>query len=279
MKKFSLFIAAATLSASVFAQELPKPSPLGEVEQKVGLTEVEIEYSRPGVKDRDIFGDLVPYDKMWRTGANKATSISFSTDVKINGNELIAGDYSLFTIPGKETWQILFNTNLDQWGTGNYQDTEEALRISVKPEEYCFTETMTFTIDNVTDNSASICLKWAETSVCFDMEVEVDEMAEENIQNKINEIENAYGVYNTSARWYLEHGGDKAQALEWAKKSTSIKEEFWNLHTLALAQAANGKYKDAIATAEKSKAMATEAGYDSYISRNDEKIAEWKKMK
>lgn len=267
------------LGSAVAAQELPQPSPLGEIEQNVGLTEVEIEYSRPGVKDREIFGGLVPYGKMWRTGANKATAISFSTDVKINGNDLIAGDYALFTVPGEDSWEIMFNTNLEQWGTGNYQESEEALRIKAKPEKSCFTETMTFHIDNVSDNSASICLMWAETKVCFDMMVEVEAMAEQNIKDKINEIENAYGVYNTSARWYLDHEKDAAQALEWAEKSVGIEQKFWNLHTLARAKAANGDYKAAISTAEQSLEAAKEAGYDSYIKMNEEKIAEWKKMK
>lgn len=279
MKRIFLMAGAALLCTAAFSQDLPKPSPMGEIEQMVGLTEVEIEYSRPGVKDRTIFGDLVPYGEMWRTGANKASKISFSTDVKINGKDLIAGDYAIFTIPGKESWEIMFNTNLEQYGTGNYQDSEESLRISSKPSKVPFTETFTFDIGNITDNSAQICMIWEETRVCFDMEVEVQEMAMKNIENKINEIEKAYGVYNTSARWYLENDGDKAKALEWAQKSTGIQETFWNVLTLSKAYAANGKYKEAIAAAEKSKKLAQEAGYPNYVKMNDENIAKWKSKK
>lgn len=277
MKKIWMWTAACLAVSTLNAQDLPKPSPMGEVEQMVGLTEVEIEYSRPGVKDRKIFGELVPYGQMWRTGANKATKISFSTDVKINGSELLAGDYALFTVPGEESWEILFNTNLEQWGTGNYQDTEEALRVRVKPQTWPFTETFTFSVDNLKDDAASICLTWEETRVCFDMSVEVDAQAEKNILDKISEIENAYGVYNTSARWYVDHGKDPAKALEWARKSTSIKETFWNLYTLSLAQAANSDFKGAVATAEKSIAMAKEAGYDNYVKMNEDNIAKWSK--
>jgi hypothetical protein len=279
MKRIFLMAGAAMLCTAVFSQDLPKPSPMGVVKQDVGLTKVKVQYSRPGVKDRTIYGDLVPFDKMWRTGANKASMISFSTDVKINGKDLIAGDYALFSTPGADSWEIMFNTNLEQYGTGNYQDSEESLRISVKPEKHPFTETFTFSIDNITDNTADICMIWEETKVCMTMEVEVNELAEKNIQDKINEIEKAYGVYNTSARWYLDNGGDVAKALEWAQKSTAIQETFWNLVTLSRAQAANGKYKDAIATAEKSKKMSAEAGYDNYVKMNDENIAEWKKKK
>lgn len=279
MKRLLLMTGAALMCTAVFSQDLPKPSPMGEVEQNVGLTEVEIEYSRPGVKDRTIFGDLVPYGKMWRTGANKATKISFSTDVKINGKELIAGDYALFTIPGEDSWEILFNTNLEQWGTRNYQDTEEALRVTAKPEKHSFTETFTIGVNDVRNDGASICLYWAETKVCIDMSVEVGAQAMKNIEDKISEIENAYGVYNTSARWYLDNDGDAAKALEWAKKSTSIKETYWNLYTLSLAHAANGNVKEAIASAEKSKKAAEAEGSDGYVKMNEKNIAEWKKKK
>ncbi len=276
MKRLSLFAIALFAGSALVAQDLPKPSPMGVVKQEVGLTKIRVEYSRPGVKDRKIFGDLVPFDKMWRTGANKASAISFSTDVKVNGKDLIAGDYAIFTIPGADSWEFLFNTNLDQWGTGNYQDTEESLRIRVRTQKVPHTETFTFTVDNLTDTSCDVCMVWEETRACFKVEVDVDAKAEENILAKINEIENAYGVYNTSARWYLDNNKDAKQALEWATKSTQIRETFWNLITLSRAQAANNDFKGAIATAEKSKAMAIEAGYDNYAKMNDENIAQWR---
>ncbi len=278
MKRLTMLAISTFLVGSVFAQDLPKPSPTGVVKQEVGLTDVEIEYSRPSVKGRTIFGDLVAYDKMWRTGANRATRVSFSTDVKINGKELSAGEYSLFTIPGKDSWQVMFNTNLNLSGTDGYQDSEEALRITAKPSKTAMTETFTIEVNNLKNDAANICLRWAETQVCMDLTVDVDAMAEENIEKKINEVENAYGVYHSAARWYLDREKDPAKALEWAKKSTEIRPMFFNLHTLALAHAANKNYKEAIAAAEKSKAAASEAGYDGYVKMNDQKIAEWKKM-
>lgn len=278
MKRLTMLAISTFLVGSVFAQDLPKPSPTGVVKQEVGLTDVEIEYSRPSVKGRTIFGELVPYDKMWRTGANRATRVSFSTDVKINGKELSAGEYSLFTIPGKDSWQVMLNTNINLSGTDGYQDSEEALRITAKPSKTAMTETFTIEVNNLTNDAASICLRWADTQVCMDMTVDVDDMAEANIEKKINEVENAYGVYHSAARWYLEREKDPAKALEWAKKSTDIRPMFFNLHTLALAHAANKNYKEAIAAAEKSKAAASEAGYDGYVKMNDQKIAEWRKL-
>lgn len=279
MKKIVMFAAGALLSVSLVAQDLPQPSPVGGVTQKVGLTNVEIEYSRPGVKNRTIFGDLLPYGTMWRTGANNATVVSFSTDVKINGKELLAGDYSLFTIPGKDSWQVMFNTNVNQAGTGGYQDSEEALRITVKPQAAPLTETLTLSVDNVTNASADICITWEKTKVCMDLTVDVSEQAVANIKNKIDEIENAHGVYNSAAKWYVENDLDPAQALAWAKKSTEIKEFPWSLYTLALAEEANGNYKGAIAAAERSRAAAQKMNYDAYVKMNDAKIAEWKKKK
>ena len=117
------------------AQDLPMPSPAASVKQRVGLTDIEITYSRPGVKDRVIFGDLVPYNEMWRTGANKASAISFSTDVMIMGNELKAGTYAIFTTPGESEWEIIFNNNTEQWGTSAHKDEEDVLKIKVKSEE------------------------------------------------------------------------------------------------------------------------------------------------
>lgn len=278
MKKLTMLAISVLMGSGAIAQNLPQPSPTGTLTQEVGLTLVEVEYSRPGVKDRTIFGELVAYDQMWRTGANRATKVSFSTDVKINGKELKAGDYSLFTIPGKDNWEVMFNTNLELSGTSGYQDSEEALRVSVPAKSHSFTETFTIGVNNIKNDAASLCLRWEETEVCVEMTVDVDDMADENIEAKIEEIENAYGVYHSAARWYLDRNKDPKQALEWAKKSTEIRPLFFNLHTLALAEAANENYKAAIEAAERSKAAAQEAGYDSYVKTNDKKIAEWKKL-
>jgi tetratricopeptide (TPR) repeat protein len=279
MKNVTLLILALCLSLFSYAQELPMASPMGKVFQHVGLTTVEIEYNRPGVKDREIFGAMIPYGEMWRTGANKATRISFSTDVTIQGKNVEAGDYSLFTIPGENEWVIVLNSNTELWGTGNYDEKLEVLKVQVPANRIAFTETMTFDIGKVTNSSAEICLNWERTGACFTMEVDVKEAADKNIAAKISEIENPMRVYHNAARWYLESGGDTAQALEWAKKSADNQETFWNVMTLSRAYAANGDYDKAIEAANRSSVLAVEAGNPQYVEMNNANIAEWSAKK
>jgi hypothetical protein len=275
MKKITFLITALLISgSSLIAQKLPQPSPSGEIEQEVGLTEVQIEYSRPGVKDRVIFGGLLPYDKIWRTGANQPTVIEFSTDVEINGKPLTAGKYALLSIPGKDSFTFIFSNNLGT-GEGNYNESEDALRVTARTEAIPFTESLTFEIANLRNESATICMRWEKTMACMDLKVSVDEQAEKNIAEKMKELEGAYSAYNGSARYYLDNNKDAKQALEWAQKSTNIKETFWNLVTLSRAQAANGDYKTAIATAQKSIEKSKEAGNDAYVKMNEANIAEW----
>jgi hypothetical protein len=279
MKNVTLLISALCLSLFSFAQELPMASPTGKVFQHVGLSTVEIEYNRPGVKDREIFGAMIPYGEMWRTGANKATRISFSSDVTIKGRKVEAGDYSMFTIPGEKEWVIVLNSNTELWGTGNYDEKLDVLRIQVPVKKISFTETMTFDIGNVTNSSADICLNWEKSGVCFTMEVEVNEAAMRNITAKISEIENPFRVYHNAARWFLESDGDTAQALEWAKKSAASQETFWNVMTLSRAYAANGEYAKAIEAANRSSELAVEAGNAQYVDMNNANIAQWKAKK
>jgi len=274
MKKITMLFAALVLGGSLMAQKLPQPSPSGKIEQEVGLTNVTIEYSRPSVKDRVIFGDLIPYNKLWRTGANRPTKITFSTDVSINDQPLAAGTYALLSFPEKDSFTFVFSKNLES-GEGNYKESDDALRVRAKVEPSDFTETLTFNIDKLRDASAMICMEWEKTMACMNLTVKVDEEAEKNIAAKIKEIEGAYGVYNSSARYYLDNNKDPKKALEWAQKSTSIQETFWNLVTLSRAQAANEVYKGAIATAQKGVLKSKEAGNDAYVKMHEANIAEW----
>jgi hypothetical protein len=275
---FGLFTGVLIFTGLV-AQELPQPSPLSTVEQRVGLTDITVEYSRPSAKGRTIFGDLVPFDEMYRTGANASTKISFSTDVVFGGRAVPAGKYALYTIPGKTEWTIILHKNTSHWGVGDYTEEEDLLRIKVKPTVVPMTETFSVEFNNFKEEMADLIIKWEKTGVKITVNCNSVEQSKTNIINKLNEIENAYSVYNTAARYYLETQLDAKQALEWAKKSTSIEEKFWNVYTLSLAQAANNDYKVAIETAEKSKKLAMEVNYQQYVNMNDENMAKWKKMK
>ncbi|MFO7525574.1 MAG: DUF2911 domain-containing protein [Ignavibacteriaceae bacterium] len=157
-------------------EELPqiRISPKAEVMQTVGLTEVKIDYSRPGVKDRVIWGELVPYDKVWRAGANEATKFTFSSDVMIEGKLLKAGSYSFFVIPGQDEWVIIFNKVADQWGAFEYNEAEDALRIRVFPIQNDFQEWLTYTITRISDTTAEIKLEWENIKVPFSLDVNVN---------------------------------------------------------------------------------------------------------
>ena len=148
-------------------------SPKAAVIQTVGFTEVRIDYSRPGVKKREIWGKLVPYDAVWRAGANEATKITFSTDVTVEGKKLKKGSYSLFAIPGRNDWTIIFNKVADQWGAFEYNESEDALRVKVKTEKAIWQEWLSYTINKASDTSAVIRLEWEKIKVPFKVEVKL----------------------------------------------------------------------------------------------------------
>lgn len=157
---------------SSYAQENKiRLSPKASVMQTVGFTDVTIDYSRPGVKGRTIWGALVPYNKVWRAGANEATTINFSTDVTIEGKNLPAGKYGFFTIPNKDSWTLIFNKVADQWGAFQYNEAEDALRVTVKPESNNFQEWLAYTITKTGDKSAVVSLEWEKLKVPFKIEV------------------------------------------------------------------------------------------------------------
>lgn len=166
-----LVLASATpATAQERGNDEPRASPNAAVSQTIGTTEVRITYGRPQVNGRTIFGGLVSYDEVWRTGANEATTFSVSSDVTIEGKPLSAGTYSLYTIPGQETWTLIFNNVADQWGT-NYDKSKDALRVEVTPESAPSREMMTFLFEEVTNTSGTCVLHWAEVRVPFEIQV------------------------------------------------------------------------------------------------------------
>ncbi len=266
-------------SGSSIAQQIrmPAPSPLAKLEQRVGLTDIAVTYSRPGVKDRKIFGDLIPFDKLWRTGANMATTISFSDDVKIEGKELTAGTYALFSIPGRDSWTLIFNKEVNQAGTGNYKESEDALRVSVPAEKLNNTvETFLIDINDVRNDAANLVLAWENTSVKAEIAVDVDSKVMADIEKTFDPASDA-GNYYAAARYYYDTGRDLDQALEWIDKSIALgNDRFWVVHLKANILEKKGDCKKAIAAAEQSKKMAKEAGNDDYVALNDKLIARCK---
>ena len=270
---------ALLLGTTVNAQiNTPQPSPSSKVEQKVGLTDVTVEYSRPGMKDRKIYGELVQFGEMWRTGANASTKITFSDDVKVGGKELKKGKYALYTIPGKDEWAIIFYNNTSFWGTPGDKFSEEdvAAKIMVQPKQSGMTfETFTIDINHLRNSSAHINLMWENTVVSIPLEVEVNSRVEKDIENVLAGPSSR--DYYTAARFYYDNDKDMKQAHTWVVKANEMDAKFWQLRLQSLIEAKLGKTAKAIESAKKSMAMAKEAGNMDYVRMNEKSIAEWTK--
>lgn len=288
MKKtfLNLMLAAALTCGAGVAQaqiEMPAASPAASVTQKIGLTDVKVEYSRPSLKKRTVGKEIATYGQLWRTGANNATKLTFGDDVTIQGTRVPAGEYTLLSIPGKDEWTIIINKNLKLSGNDdkNYKQEEDVARFKVKPQQNP-REIETFTINfaNLKTNSADLELLWDNTIASFTIEAEVDSKVMADIQAKVlNGKEVTPALYASAATYYFETDKDMKQALEWMKKANEATPRFWTLHTQAKIQAKLKDYKGAIKTAEKSLALAKEANNTDYVRMNEQAIAEWKKMK
>lgn len=280
MNRLFTIAAVSLLAINLQAQDLPMPSPESETEQMIGLAEVEVSYSRPSMKGRTIFGDLVPYDEMWRTGANKCTTIETGEDIILNGKNLAAGTYSIFTIPGKEMWTIVFNNNTELWGTGGYNAEEDALRVEVKPSMMS-DKVETFTIDfsDVTTSSAHLNIYWESTKVSVKIEHDYMDKALANIEASLQEAQGAFRTFESAAEFYIDNEMEADKALELARRSVEMNEVFWNVYTLSRAYANKGMYDEAIKAAERSLELSEAANYAPYIKRNKENIAKWQEMK
>lgn len=277
-KLLFLGLLAACVQFAQAQVEVPAPSPLAKFETKVGLTDVSIEYSRPGVKNRKIFGELVPYGEMWRTGANGPTKVTFSDDVVVEGAKLKAGTYALYTVPGEIDWEIIFYSSTDSWGLPeNYDNSKEAARVTVTSEELPWTiETMLIDLGNVRDASATLMLYWESTLVPVDIAFATDAAVEAVIAS---ELAGPSGRdYYLAARYYFNNDKDLDQAKEWITLANDKDPKFWQLRLESLIHAKGGDYKTAIKKAEKSLEMATEAKNNHYIKLNNASIEEWKGM-
>lgn len=281
MNKIVLFLLAIVASLSLEAQiNTPAPSPSSKLMQTVGLTEVVVDYSRPSMRGRTVFGDLVPYDKLWRTGANAYTKVSFDTDVTIGETTVKAGTYSIFTKPGVKNWEVFFYTDTQGGGTPQkWDDSKVVAKVSapVFPIETPI-ETFTITIDDLTSNGAMLGLMWEKVYVGVPFGVPADATVMESIDKALGGP-NA-GDYYAAAVYYSSEGKDINKAKEWMGKAMQMMEKpaFWQLRQQSLILAKAGDKKGAIETAKKSLAGAKEAGNDDYVKMNTDSLKEWGSM-
>jgi len=257
----------------------PQPSPKATVEQRVGLTDISIEYSRPGVRGRTIFGDLVPFGKTWRTGANSNTKVTFSSDVSIDGQTLKAGSYGLYTVPNENSWEIMFYAESDNSGVPRDWDNAKIVA-KTSVEVYSMpmnVETFTITFDDVSGTSATLGILWEKTYVGIKLEVPTDKLVSETIDAVMAASPEAGDYYN-AAIYYRQQDLDIKKANEWMEKAMSLTEKpaFWQLRQQSLIYAKMGDTEKAIAVAEKSLELSKAAGNEAYVKMNTQSLAEWK---
>lgn len=244
----------ATIAAG--AQDLPQPSPSTHLEQRVGLTDITLDYSRPSVNGRVIFGDLVPFGSHWRAGANQNTKVTFSKPVTIAGTDVAAGTYSLSMIPNKGTWTVILNTKTDMWGVDGYSQEQDVLRVEVTPQAIAPVETMRMSLENITVSNAEIVLDWSDVRIALPVELNTMELATANIDAAIAAEPENWRVYRNAANFYNQNNIELATALTYMEKSIALNPDSWYSYYLyAQVLAKNDRKKEAKKAASKALEM------------------------
>ena len=282
MKKLILLTFICSLSLSVNAQiKSPQPSTSQTVTQTVGLTNIELSYSRPSMRERNIFGELVPYGKMWRTGANKNTTITFDKDVIIGSKEVKAGTYAIFTKPNAQSWEVYFYSDTSNWGTPAAWENEKVVA-SIKANVVAMpmeVETFTISFDAITNDSATLGFRWDHTYVAVPISFFTDTQVTKSIESVMSGP-NA-GDYYTAAVYYLNADKDIKKAKNWIDKAIEMRENpaFWYYRQQSLIYAKSGDKNGAIKAAKKSLALAKDAGNEDYVALNTKSLKAWEGKK
>ena len=280
MKKliFSLLLTVAFSFGALAQIQTPAASPEQTLTQSVGLSSVTVQYSRPAMRGRAIFGDLVPMDKLWRTGANKNTLVTFESDATVGGSPLKAGTYALYTVPSKDEWTVYFYTDTENWGLPKpWDESKIAAVYKVKAQSLdTSVESFTITIDKVTDSGAHLTISWENTSVAIPFGFDTESAVMQTIERTMNGP--AAGDYYQAAVYYLNADKDINKAKTWIDKAIAMSEPaYWYYRQKALIYAKSGDKKGAIAAAERSMELAQAAGSQDYVAMNKKSLAEWTK--
>jgi hypothetical protein len=266
---------AQTVAAQAASPELPAPSPKARVDQRVGLTDFSVEYSSPGVKKRVVFGQLLPYDKPWRTGANATTKLTASREFTFGDKKVPAGTYAIYMVPGKASWTVALSSHLDASGNDGFDAAKDVARISVKPAPIKMRERLTFLFSSTTDDSARLELEWEKVRVAIPLTVDTKTQVAANIDKAVDE---AWRPHFASARYLLESGGDLNKALSLSDASIAIKPTWWNNWIRAQILAKSGKLPDAAAAGEKAQQLGTgDRIYEGFFKADVAKaVTSWK---
>jgi hypothetical protein len=254
----------------------PAPSPAQTLRQDFGLGNIEISYSRPGVRGRKIFGDVVPYGQVWRTGANNATTIAFTDEVIIGGKKLAPGKYGLLTMPGSKEWVVIISKQTNVTSPADYKAEQDLVRVNAAAtKSKTATETFTIAVQDIKNTSCNLVISWAKRQITIPIQTEIESKIMANIDAAMKTEKPPY--YN-AAMYYMDNGKDLNQALSWFDKAVEANPTaFWIHYQRANCLAKLGKKAEAIAGAEKSKQLATEAKNGDYVKLNEKLIAELNK--
>lgn len=270
-KTFLCFVLLATLSFTTIAQVTPQPSPGASFSQTLGITKISVDYSRPGVKGRTIFGGLLKYGEVWRTGANAATKIKISNDIKINGQTLKAGEYAILSFPGQQEWKVVFNT-VTTTNQNNYDKSKDALSVTVKPHKVDFTETFTIDISDVHEDMAKLNIYWEHTGVSLQLTVNNEEAIVTEVTTRNDE---AAGAFQQAAEYMVNKNMDLGTALSYIDKSIMLSETFRNTWIKSVIQKQMGRNTDALKMALKAQNLgANDPVYQFYKEAVEEAITE-----
>ena len=280
MKKSLLFLLAGfTGYLGVAQMQTPAPSPSSSITQMVGLTEVQVAYSRPSMKGRTVFGNLVPYGTVWRTGANANTTVSFSDNVTVGGKELKAGTYAVFTKPGADSWEVYFYSDTSNWGTpAKWDEAKVAAKVNVPVVSLSRkVETFTVSVDDLTNNGATLGMSWEQSYVGVPFGVPTKEKAMKSIETAMSGPTG--NDYFSAASYYFQEGLEMDKAKEWIDKAVAMNPDaFWMSRQQSLIYAKMGDKDGAIAAAKKSLAAAQKAGNADYVKMNQDSLREWGAM-
>jgi hypothetical protein len=272
-KKIILLLHFSILcTISGFAQlKMPQASPPAKINQLAGLTQFNLEYSRPSMKGRKIFGDLVPYGAVWRTGANAASTLEFDTEVMIEGKTVAPGKYAIYSIPEKDKWTVILSKNTELWGSIGYSDKDDVVRVTVPSKKLRDpVETFDMRFVEITDAGAKLALAWEKTMVEVKFTMEVDPVVMKQIKEQvIDKSPSNPGLYFQAATYYFNHNKDLDQALEWATQVVEADEKYWNVHLKAKIEQKLGLKEDARESAMRSMALAKEANNPDYVTLNE----------
>ncbi len=273
-------LALATLAPSAAAQpRLPFPSPASTVSQEIGTSLVTIEYHRPAVRGREIWGALVPYGETWRLGANEATTLTLSHDAKVAGHDVPAGAYALFAVPGKERWTLVLNRKAKQWGSYFTDPKDDLLRFEVAPAAGPPVERMTFALEPVEPGTVRVSWAWEKLAFSFPVEFDVAAIVWAGVDAALKEKPDDMGTLLQAARWALQRKERLSEGRTWIDRSVAVKESFWNRELLANYLRHAGKTAEAIVAMKRAIELSKGKAPDGYWKALEATVAAWEREK